>query len=91
MDKEPNMVALTKADNAELETNKKIFMNNNNIQYKSKLNPLAKNFWMTTQTNILKENHAMDFNQTPYNDKNILRLLRYLQKFYFFFSKYIFH
>lgn len=84
MDKEPNMVALTKADNAELETNKKIFMNNNNIQYKSKLNPLAKNFSMTTQTNILKENHEMDFNQTPYNGKHILRLLDICKSFTFF-------
>jgi len=44
------MAAVTKFENAELERNKKIFMNTNNILYKTNLNPLAKEF---TPLNIL--------------------------------------
>ncbi|XP_050055489.1 uncharacterized protein LOC114120460 isoform X5 [Aphis gossypii] len=68
IDREPRVVVeKPKADNAELEKNENIFKNNNNIQYKFKLNPLAKEFSMTMPKSDSNENLVMELNSTRDN------------------------
>jgi len=78
MDTEPKptvVVEKPKAETADLEKNENIFINNNNIQYKFKLSPLAKEFSMTMLKSDLNKYLVTELNTNRDNSKNISHLL----------------